>query len=237
MIRNLIKNPFTIWIIRHLRARVLEYSNNNLKMGFLSTATHCSFGNRNTVYENVTLHNVKLGDFTYVASGSVISNTIVEKFCSIGPDCKIGLGKHPTRDFVSTHPIFFSTLKQAQISFVDRNYFEEFEKIKIGNDVWIGANVIVIDGINIGDGAIIAAGSVVTKDIPPYAIVGGIPAKIIRYRFENDAIFKLLEIKWWDMDINYLKIHFKKFHNINKFLLDRAMNENILIRKANNDTK
>lgn len=104
------------------------------------------------------------------------------------------------------------------MSFADRNYFEEFEKIGIGNDVWIGANVIILDGIEIGDGAVVAAGSVITKSVPPYAIVGGVPAKIIRYRFEKDKIEKLLILKWWDMDLAYLRKNFTKFHNIDGFL-------------------
>jgi len=180
----------------------------------------------NTIYNDVSLSEVSLGDFTYIASGTKISRAKIGKFCSIGPDCKIGLGKHPTKSFVSTHPIFYSTLKQAQIAFADiafadKNYFEEFGNIEIGNDVWIGANAIIVDGIKIGDGAIVAAGAVVTKDVPPYAIVGGVPAKIIRYRFDKDEIAKLLELKWWDKDINYLKSNFKKFHDIKEFLNDK----------------
>lgn len=220
MIKDLIKNPLTIWLLRYLRARILEHQNKNLKMGYLSIAYDCTFGIYNRLYDNVSLNESILGNFTYIAENTKISRTSVGKFCSIGPDCKIGLGKHPVKDFVSTHPIFFSTLKQTQITFVDKNYFKEFENIEIGNDVWIGANVIILDGVKIGDGTIVAAGSVVTNDIPPYAIVGGVPAKIIRYRFEGTEIEKLLELKWWDMDLESLKDNYKKFHNIKELLND-----------------
>jgi len=221
--KDFIKNPLTVWLAKLVKSKILEYKNRGkkLKIGYMSNATNCRFGKYNTIYNNVSLYQVSLGDFTYIASGTKISRAKIGKFCSIGPDCKIGLGKHPTKGFVSTHPIFFSTLKQAQITFADKNYFEEFENIEIGNDVWIGANTIIIDGIKIGDGAIVAAGSVVTKDIPPYAIVGGVAAKIIRYRFDEDEIEKLLELKWWDKDINYLKSNFKKFHDIKEFLNDK----------------
>lgn len=216
----LIKNPLTVWFGKFIKSKLLEYRfrNKKLKIGYFSSASHCTFGKYNTLYDHVSLHEVNVGDFTYIANGTHISKTTIGKFCSIGPDCKIGLGKHPVKDFVSTHPIFFSTLNQAQMSFADRNYFEEFEKIGIGNDVWIGANVIILDGIEIGDGAVVAAGSVITKSVPPYAIVGGVPAKIIRYRFEKDKIEKLLILKWWDMDLAYLRKNFTKFHNIDGFL-------------------
>ena len=217
----LIRNPLTIWFVRLIKSKILEYKNKdkNLKIGYMSSVNNnCQFGTFNTIYENVSLSEVSLGDFTYVASNTNISKTTIGKFCAIGPDCKLGLGKHPSNTFVSTHPVFFSTLNQAQISFAEKNYFDEFEKITIGNDVWLGANVIVVDGVNISDGVIVAAGSVVTKDIPPYAIVGGVPAKIIRYRFEKDEIQKLLELKWWDMDVEYLKNNFIRFHDIKGFL-------------------
>lgn len=218
--KRLLKNPFTIWFARVVRSKILEFKHRDkmLKIGYLSNAQNCTFGRYNTLYDNVSLNESHLGDFTYITSGTQISKTSIGKFCSIGPNSKIGLGKHPSKDFVSTHPIFFSTSGQAQITFADQNYFKEFETISIGNDVWIGANVIVMDGINIGDGAIIAAGSVVTKDVPPYAISGGVPSKIIRYRFEREQIEKLLEIKWWDMNIDFLKNNLKKFHNIDIFL-------------------
>jgi len=217
--KQIIRNPLTVWFAKFIKSKILEYKNRDkfLKIGYMSSATNCKFSMYNTIYNEVSLNEVTLGDFTYIAGNTSISRTIIGKFCSIGPNCKIGLGKHPTKDFVSTHPIFFSTLKQAQITFADKNYFEEFAYIEIGNDVWLGANVIVVDGIKIGDGAIVAAGSVVTKDIPPYAIVGGVPAKIIKFRFEKEEIEKLLKIKWWDMDIEYIKDNFKKFHDIKNF--------------------
>lgn len=218
--QRFIRTPLSIWIVRLLRSFLLEikHKNKSLKISGSSSAKNCAFGERNTVYPHVGLNEVELGDFTYIAAHTNISKTKIGKFCSIGPDSKIGLGKHPSNTFVSTHPVFFSTLKQVQITFVDKDYYEEFDDIVIANDVWIGANVIVLDGVNISDGVIVAAGSVVTKDIPAYAIVGGVPAKIIKYRFEKDEIDKLLQIKWWDMDVEYLKKNYKKFHNIKTFI-------------------
>lgn len=183
----------------------------------MSLLYSCEFGEFVTIYDNVECKYSKIENFTYITNGSKINRTSIGKFCSIGPDCKFGLGKHPTKDFVSTHPVFFSTDKQAQISFINENKYEEYEPIEIGNDVWIGANVIVLDGVSIGNGAIIAAGSVVTKDIPPYAIAGGVPAKIIKYRFSQEQIKGLEEIKWWDKDINTIRNFTDSMSNIDEF--------------------
>ena len=91
--------------------------------------------------------------------------------------------------------------------------------VVIGNDVWIGSDAILTGGIKIGDGAIILTGAVVTKDVPPYAIVGGVPAKPIRFRFSESQIEKLLQIKWWNWDARKLQESWRMFGNIDKFLL------------------
>src|SRR6185369_6496772 len=152
---HIVKNVFTIYLRSLLRTLYAEFTNRhkNLKIGFMTNISDCTYGLYNTIYDYVVLQKVELGDFTYIANGSNIKNTKIGKFCSIGPDIKCGLGRHPTHTFVSTHPIFFSTLKQAQITFADKNYFEDFKKIEIGNDVWIGANAVIVDGVKIGDGA------------------------------------------------------------------------------------
>lgn len=124
-------------------------------------------------------------------------DTIIGKFCSIGENVAIGPSQHPL-NWLSTHPF------QYNLSFnvvTDKNLKSfSFKPVVIGNDVWIGNNAIIMDGIKVGDGSIIGANSVVTKDVPPYAIVGGVPAKIIKYRFSEDIIKELLELKWWNLD-------------------------------------
>lgn len=182
------------------------------------SCSECEFGIYNTIYNKASIRNVKIGDFSFIADKTNIANAVVGKFTSIGPEVLIGLGKHPSRDFVSTHPIFYSQLKQSQITFASNTFFTEFETVRIGNDVWIGARAIILDGVTIGDGAIIAAGAVVTKDVPNYAIVGGVPAKVLRYRFETKEIDFLNKFKWWDRDISWLKKNHMKFHNIIKFV-------------------
>jgi acetyltransferase-like isoleucine patch superfamily enzyme len=158
-----------------------------------------------------------MGDFSYIGDSSKIANTKIGKFACISQEVIVGLGKHPSRDFVSVHPIFYSPQCQAQITFASPPFWEEFAQIKIGNDVWIGARALILDGVTIGDGAIIGAGAVVTKNVPPYAIVGGVPAIILRYRFEPTEIDFLTRFKWWDRDIDWLREHVTDFHNIQNF--------------------
>lgn len=158
-----------------------------------------------TINQNSVLTNVEMGSYSYIGENAQLHNVIIGKFCSIAPSVKIGLGNHPT-SFVSTSPVFFSQKKQCGISFADTEYFNENLRTYIGNDVWIGVNAYIKDGIKIGDGAIIGAGAVVVKDVPPYAIIGGVPAKIIKYRYTTDIINRLMKIKWWDFEEQKLKM-------------------------------
>lgn len=216
MLNLYIKNPITIWI-KWLVFKLYEehkYNNRFLRIGYLSYFKNCQFGQYNTLYDNVSLLNVSLGDFTYISGNTKIMNTTIGKFCSIANEVLIGLAKHPSEIFASSHPIFFSPLKQAQITFVNKSYFQEYEDIFIGHDVWIGARAVVVDGVRIGNGAIIAAGAVVTKDVPPYAIVGGVPAKLIKYRFSEAEICFLEDFCWWNKDFEFLKSNCSLLHDI-----------------------
>lgn len=160
--------------------------------------------------DNVTLHHdccsigVSIGDFSYVSAGCWLDFTHVGKFCSLGAQVMSGCGEHPL-NFISTNPVFFSTFTQSGITFAQKDSFEERKCITIGHDVWIGARAFIKDGIKIGNGAVIAAGAVVVKDVPDYAIVGGVPAKIIRYRFSPETIEQLLKIEWWNWSIERLR--------------------------------
>lgn len=177
----------------------------------------CTLGKNTVIFPNVTLSNVVLGDYSYTSSD--ITNATIGKFCSISPRCVFGLGKHPTRGFVSTHPAFYSNSNiGCPFPFSKTELFDERPaRIFMGNDVWIGYNSILMGGIRIGNGAIIAAGAVVTKDVEDFAIVGGIPAKIIRYRFTKEQIDCLNRIQWWDKSIDWIQQNSESFSDIVKF--------------------
>lgn len=152
----------------------------------------------------------ELGSYSYVSEGCRIANATIGKFCSIGPGVIIAGGKHPVH-FLSTSPAFYSMAKQNGTTFSDKNYFEESMPTAIGNDVWIGANVYISDGIEIGNGAVIGAGAVVTKNVSPYSVIGGVPAKEIKKRFSDEKINAIEKIKWWEWDTEKLSRNIKLF--------------------------
>lgn len=203
----------------------MKFYNKSVKIfsGCQLSAGKVDFEGMNVLRNNVIFRG-RIGYGSYIGEKSEI-NAIIGRFCSISSEVKTISGTHPTKKFVSTHPCFFSNKKQSGFSYVKKNTFQEDTTVdkeghlvKIGNDVWIGANVLLLPGIFIGDGAIIAAGSVVTKDVAPYSIVGGIPAKEIKKRFTDEQIQKLLRIKWWDKSLEWISKRAYLFGDIDEFL-------------------
>lgn len=184
----------------------------NVAMHNTTIAPHVKIG------DNCYLHECKIDSYSYLAMNVQMMNTEVGKFCSIAEGVRISLGRHPAHTFVSSSPVFFSLHKQCGTTFSDDFYFNEMGSSKIGNDVWIGTNTVIMDDVNIGNGAIIGAGSIVTKSVPPYAIAVGNPAKVIKYRFTSEEIDFLLDFEWWNKDEEWLKENFKTFHNISTFI-------------------
>ena len=174
-------------------------------------------GKNTNVVSPFFLHHVVLDDYSYIARNSKVTNVKIGKFCSIGPNFCCGLGLHPTNG-ISTAPMFYSKAKQNGVSLVNKDVYEEQKQTIIGNDVFIGANVTIVDGLKIGDGAVIGAGAVVVKDIPPYAVAVGVPAKVIKYRFDDKTIKRLLEMQWWNWSETDLQEVADSEFNVNEFI-------------------
>ena len=156
---------------------------------------------------------VEIGEYSYVNKGTYILSGKVGKFCSIGYSVQIGMPEHPT-NYLATSPRLYGSVDGGDNIFGLPPAWKDYKNPPtIGNDVWIGSNAIILQGVNVGDGAVVAAGAVVTKDVPPYAIVAGVPAKVIKKRFDSETVEFLLQWKWWDLPPDELKTHATLFQS------------------------
>jgi len=182
----------------------------------------CKFEGKNKIYPNSKFINSTIQRGSYIGPESLIYNTSIGRYCSIGPRVRTVIGKHPSSKFVSTHPAFYSTSKQGGFSYVSTQKFNEYsyinpkenKAIQVGHDVWIGSDVIILEGVKIGNGAIIGSGALVNKNIEPYSIVLGVPAKETRKRFKVAQIDFLEKFKWWDRSEEWIQENIHHFHDI-----------------------
>lgn len=212
-----------ILLIKRLLVK-LRHAN---KKVFFKAKTNISLS---STFEGQNIINKSSSFSGYLGWGSYIGaeckiDAKIGRFCSIAGNVHTINGFHPSSIQVSTHPAFFSTARQNGTTFVKKSKFKELRysdeenkyAVVIGNDVWIGYGAKILAGVKIGDGAIVAAGAVVTKNVEPYSIVGGVPARVIAKRFEDDDINFLLAIRWWDKPLEWIEKNAECFSDIKEF--------------------
>ena len=214
--------------IKRLLLYKIRYRGKNVRISSSAYVVNTVFEDNCSIAEGVVMINSSCGRYTYIGKDSVLSYSKIGRFCSIAQNVKVCRGNHPL-NFVSTHPSFYSDTKEQMGYTIHRgsNLYDKLYKYPSGennyqviieNDVWIGAHVLILGGVRIGNGAVIGAGSVVTKDVEPYAVVGGNPARIIKKRFCDEIIHKLQTIKWWNMSLNSIIVNCEDFVNCEKFI-------------------
>ncbi|MEF3309004.1 CatB-related O-acetyltransferase [Paenibacillus sp. GYB004] len=198
-------------MIRYLFSKVVKKINiPSIKNSYIDkTAKVCSASH---------LVNVSMGKYSYVGNSCTVINARIGNYCSIADNCIIGGLGHPI-DWVSTSPIFHEGKNIFGKNFSNHEY-RLGKMTSIGNDVWIGSNCLIKSGLSIEDGAIIGMGSVLTKNVGAYEIWAGNPARLIKKRFADETIEKLLNSKWWDYDLIELRQKAAYFNNVEKFIQD-----------------
>lgn len=154
----------------------------------IALQTYLAFG--------VRIANSTIGEYSRIRHFTVLHYTSIGKYSAIGKNVRLGVAQHPL-NMISTNLIFYQKNK-IKNDWVKPIIFDAYKKIKVGNDVWIGEGAMIMGGVTVGNGSVVASKSVVTKDVPPYAIVGGVPAKVLKYRFDEETIKVLEKYEWWN---------------------------------------
>jgi acetyltransferase-like isoleucine patch superfamily enzyme len=192
-----------------------KYSRNNrlskvFNIGKKVTLNNCTLSYHSRVAEYASLSNTSIGQYSSIGRYAKIVHTNIGKYCAISWDTTINA--------ISHHYNHLTINAFPYVPYVG-NFVKErkqsYQQVTIKNDVWIGANSVIMPGITIGNGAIIGAGAVVTKNVPDYAIVAGVPAKIIKYRFEEDIVKRLLELQWWELNPKIIKENIDLWGGVN----------------------
>ena len=197
-------------VVIYKNARILSsklWGDNSV--GDFSTIRQSELGKHVSIQRNCDIMRVKINDFTVIEKNAVIHDAVIGKFCEISWHCSIGGDNHNYK-LPTIHHWYWNKsfgFEEDVDAIGGKNFRNKIqtEECEIGNDVWIGSGVTVNRKVHIGNGAILASGTVVTKDVPDYAIVGGVPGRVIKYRFDKETVNRLLAIEWWNWPFETLQ--------------------------------
>lgn len=162
-----------------------------------------------------SFHSSIMGRYSFCGYDCDIYLADIGSFTSIANGVVLGGARHPM-EWVSMSPVFYAGRDSVKAKFSEHK-LDPPERVKIGHDVWIGRSAIVLPGVAVGDGAVIGAGAVVTKSVPPYSVVAGNPARLVRYRFDEETVNKLLSVQWWNLPADELRRLAPYFNEIDHF--------------------
>lgn len=178
--------------------------------------TNCKIDKTSAVCSGSHINRTSMGRYSYIGHDCFFVNVDVGSFCSIADGCRVGGAMHPIQR-VSSSPVFHAGKNVMKKNFCHLKEIETPKTI-IGNDVWIGANVCIKAGVTIGDGAVIGMGAIVTEDVAPYEVRAGVPARLIKKRFDDETIRRLMETQWWNWDDEKIVRLADNFENVEDFL-------------------
>ncbi len=208
-------------------------TNGRVSIGDNSRIEDSIFLDSVNLQRNAMIYGCSLGRYTYTGRNFVAWHSKIGSFCSISWNVSLGGGEHDYHR-VTSSAFLYSDIFDLR---GDHKGYNRFTKeCEIGNDVWIGCNVVVCRGVKIGNGAVIAAGAVVTKDVEPYTIVGGVPAKLIKKRYDNDICERMKKIKWWDLPSNVIKDNYDLFDSYPTHMLLNKLEQLVYQYNQDNDT-
>ena len=172
----------------------------------------CALGRWTRIGARTHMHEVSFDDYSYIVSDSSATYAEIGKFCSIARDVRINPGNHPTWR-AAQHHFSYRAISYAMGDTDDADFFEwrRDDKVVMGHDIWVGHGATILAGVTVGTGAVIGAGAVVSKEVPPFAVVVGVPAKIIKYRFDKATQERLLALAWWDWEHDRLAAALEEF--------------------------
>lgn len=220
------KQKDSVWSNLLKRQQIIKLKKRHIIIEHDACFKNTSFEGNNVVGNETNINQSNIGFGTYIGCKCNLSESRIGRFSSIASGVNIIRGQHPVSEFITTCPAFYSHECGGGFSYVRRSYYSPYRYankkrkfvIDIGNDVWIGKNAMIMEGITIGDGAIVGAGALITKDVAPYSVVVGVPAKEIKKRFSQEDIDNLLRFKWWNKDKRWIEKNVDNFRNPKDFM-------------------